>query len=195
MRPVPRHVPCPLCARLHQAVELRRGERALCTACGATLQRRLSGEAALAFATTALLLALPAVQAPLVIVRKFGADHPNYLWTGVRSLWQQGMPLLSVWVALCGALVPLALIGILAGVVASSRLARDGRPSALWRRAAHALQRWSMPEVHVLAILVAFIKIGVLVHVEPGLGLWFYSAMAVATLLAWRNLDLREGEA
>lgn len=184
---------CGLCGLTHQAVRLRPGERALCSECGATLERgTFSTHAASAFTLTALVLAVPAVLLPLVSVSKFGATHSSYLWTGAQRLWETGMPLLSVWVALCGLAVPLALIGTLTGCLLARRLPEVFGAAAGWERAARALQHWSMPEVHVLAVLIAFTKIGVLVDVSAGAGLWFYAAMTVATLLAWRSTELRE---
>lgn len=181
------HLSCPLCGRVHQAVALRGGERALCVDCATPLPVESGlADAALAWALTALILAVPAVQLPLVVVRKFGAEHASYLWTGVRALWQSGMPLLSVWVALCGIAVPLALLTTLMGLV-SSRWRERARRERFWTRSAQALQHWSMPEVQVLAVLVAFVKIGAMVDVHPGPGLWFYAAMTVAMLAAWRS--------
>lgn len=185
-----RTLPCPFCGRLHHAINLRRGERAVCIECGATLAHRpRSRDTALALAITALILAVPAVQFPWVVVRKFGAAHPSYLWTGIRALWTDGMPLLSVWVALCGIVVPLALLATLGLLVVAGRRTPDRLAVRVWMRVAHALQHWSMPEVQVLAVLVAFVKIGALVQVDVGLGLWFYAAMTLALLLAWRSAE------
>ncbi len=177
---------------MHHLVELRVGQRATCVDCGATLSRhRISDDAALAFTLSAVILAVPAAELPLVTVRKFGAEHASYLWTGVRALWQDGMPLLSVWVALCGILVPLTLLATLMVAIAERAPMRQPTPR-FWSRWARSLQQWSMPEVQVLAILVAFVKIGALVNVEPGPGLWFYAAMTLAMLLAWRSAELAE---
>lgn len=184
---------CRVCGRVHRTVPLRAGERALCVECGTTLARRRSGaDAAIAFTITALVLAIPAAQLPLVTVRKFGAQHASFLWSGIRGLWQNGMPLLSVWVALCGAIVPLALLVTLAIVVASPHVGERQPAGRFWLKLASALEHWSMPEVQVLAVLVAFVKIGALVDVDPGAGLWFYAAMTAAMLLAWRSAELSE---
>ena len=181
------HVTCPFCGRLHHPVARRFGERALCVDCATPLAfAGPRSHTALAFTITALVLAIPAVQLPLVTVRKFGVEHASYLWTGVHALWRNGMPLLSVWVALCGIAVPLALLATLMGLVSSRHRALERR-ERFWTRAAQALQHWSMPEVQVLAVLVAFVKIGALVDVQPGAGLYFYGAMTLAMLLAWHN--------
>lgn len=169
---------------------MRWGERAYCVDCGSPLpQPNRRTDAALAYTATALILAVPAVQLPLVTVRKFGTEHASYLWTGVKALWQDGMPLLSVWVALCGIAVPLALLTTLVMLVYVDRADVPEPVQRVWMRAAQALQHWSMPDVQVLAVLVAFVKIGALVQVEPGLGLWFYGAMTLAMLFAWHCTD------
>lgn len=179
---------CRWCGCLHRPVSLRAGQRALCVNCGSTVARgSLTRHTSLAFTLTAVILAVPAAEFPLVTVRKFGAERSSYLWSSVTALWQNGMPVVSVWVALCGIMVPLALLATLFAAAASARADGGEHPSLPWLRIARALQRWAMPEVQVLAVLVAFVKIGALVDVEPGAGLWFYAAMACALLVAWRS--------
>src|SRR5581483_7127396 len=98
--------------------------------------------------------------------------HAGGVITGARALWEDNMRLLAVWVALCGAIAPALLLGCLAALAAPARV-REEIPGVRWLwRAAHALEHWSMPEVHVLAVLVAFTKLGALVDVHVGLGLW-----------------------
>lgn len=182
------HLKCRWCGSLHEPVPLRVGERALCVRCGSTVARgSISRHTSLAFTLTAVILAIPAAEFPLVTVRKFGAEHSTYLWSSVTALWQDGMPLVSVWVALCGIMVPLALLAALFALAATTRTEGPATRNHGWLRVARALQRWSMPEVQVLAVLVAFVKIGALVDVQPGVGLWFYAAMAFALLVAWRS--------
>jgi paraquat-inducible protein A len=46
------------------------------------------------------------------------------------------------------------------------------------------LGRWSMLDVMLVAILVAFVKLGDLVNIQPGNGLIAFSALVLCSLLA-----------
>lgn len=174
-------------------MRLRPGQRALCTRCGAVLTRRgwFGDDAALAFGFTGLALAVPASLLPFVTVSKWQTIHVAHLFTGTRALWDEGMRLLAIWVYVCGTLAPLLLLGALVAQLAPARLGRQARSRRWLRRFIHTLEHWSMPEVHVLAVLVALIKLGSLVDVSIGPGFWCYVAMSLMILLAWRSFDFR----
>lgn len=159
--------------------------------CDTTLLRRgrFGGDVAIAFAATGGLLAVPAILLPLVEVSKFQATRESFVFSGARALWAAGMHLLAIWVFLCGLLVPVLLLGTLVGVLVPARLGRPERVPRFLLRAARAFESWALPEVHVLAVLVAFAKLGSLVHVRPGPGLWCYAAMAVCLLTAWHSFE------
>ncbi len=183
---------CPLCGKAHRVPSLAPGERAHCVRCDTTLAQRawLGGDASLAFTATGLLLAVPATLLPFVFVSKIGAEHVSYVFTGVRALWDENMRLLAVWILLCGGIVPLLLLCTLAGILVPARWRRPTPATALLMRAARAFEEWAMPEVHILAVLVAFAKLGSLVNVRVGAGFWCYAAMSVCLLIAWRTFDL-----
>ena len=140
---------------------------------------------------TGAALAFPAMLLPFITVDKLGREHTGFLATGAVALWEDGMRLLGVWVALCGVAAPALLLGLLAWGLARARFGRETPVAGgAWLRLIHALEHWAMPEVHVLAVLVALVKLGSLVNVHIGPGFWCYVAMSVALLVGWRSFDL-----
>lgn len=183
---------CRLCGQEHQPISLAPGDRAHCVRCGTVLasRSRFGPDVATAFTVTGLILALPAMLLPFITASKLGRTRPGLLFTGVEGLWDHHMPLLAIWVCLCGAVVPLALLATLAGLLVPERLGRPPLQSRLLWSAARALGHWAMPEVQVLAVLVALMKLGTLINVTIGAGFWCYAAMSCALLFAWHNFEL-----
>lgn len=183
---------CRLCGAEHRSVVLEPGERALCVRCASVLAQgsRLGPDTALAFSLTGLVLALPASLLTFVSAGKLGAERLCSLFTGVGSLWHGGMRALAVLVLLCGGLVPFALLAALAAVHAPARL---GWPKADLQplvRFARVLGHWAIPEVQVLAVLVALAKLGSVVDLRIGPGFWCYCGVALSLLIARRSFDL-----
>lgn len=170
---------------------LARGERAVCTRCGTTLAAGASpGSAApLALAASGLICAGAAALLPVMSAEKFGSENTTTLFGGAAALWVDDYPITASWVTFCGVLAPFLLLFLLAAyhVVERFHLATH-RP--VLGRVVRQLARWSMPEVHVLAFIVAFAKLGDLVNLTVDPGLWFYAAAALMALLAWRHFDL-----
>ena len=159
--------------------------------CDAVLAQgsRLGQDAALVFSITGLIFALPATLLTFVSAGKLGAERVSLLFTGVRSLWDGGMRSLAILVFLCGGLIPFALLSTLAVIHAPSRLGWPRASFGRLFRIARALEHWAIPEVQVLAVLVAFTKLGSVVDVSIGPGFWCYCAMALSLLIAQHSFD------
>jgi paraquat-inducible protein A len=177
---------------VHQPIALQPGQRALCVRCDTVLARgsRFGPDATLVFTITGLILAFPALLLPFITAGKFGQARGGLLFTAVEGLWSNNMPVLGIWVLLCGAVVPILLLVILAGGLLPPRLGYDQPPNPFLSSTAHALSYWAIPEVQVLAVLVALMKLGSLVNVTIGFGFWAYVGMSLSLLLAWRNFSL-----
>ncbi len=181
---------CPLCGKDHRRVPLAPGETARCTRCDGVLARGTrGGEIPLVLCVTGLILAMPACFLPFISAGKLGAERVSTLFTGVGTLWGHGMRALAVLVLLCGALLPILLLCALCVLQAPPRLTRWIASTDLLARAARALELGAIPEVQVLAVLVALMKLGSLVDVTIGPGFWFYCAMSVCLLAAQRSFD------
>jgi paraquat-inducible protein A len=183
---------CRYCGQEHRVVALASHQKALCTQCGLTLAKgsALGSDSTVALIVTAAILAGPALLLPFVTVGKLGSVRTGHLLSGAQALWTEGMQLLSIWVMVCAALGPILMLLALAILTLPPRFGQRWRWTASLERAAVALEEWAMPEVYVLAVLVALTKLGSLVDVRIEPGFWCYTAMSVLLLLSWRNFRL-----
>ena len=152
---------------------------------------RLGRSAALAFALTGLFLAIPSLMLPFVTLGKLGRERTTILTVGFEGFWSHGFEALGVWVLLCGILAPFGLLALLVTILWTDRRVELQVWNTRLRRWAHGIEYWAMPEVQVLGVMVAFFKLGDVVDVTVGPGLWCYSVSALFTLMAWRRFNLQ----
>jgi paraquat-inducible protein A len=183
---------CHLCGQEHGMVALRPGETARCVRCSSVMARgrHLGPGASLMFAVTGLVLAFPACLLPFMGAGKLGDQRTSFLFTGAVALWNQGMRAVAILVLFCGGVVPFALLATLGLFAAPARFRGLLVRESDLARLAGLLERWAIPEVQMLAVLVALMKLGSLVHITIGAGFWCYSAMSLALLMAVRGLDM-----
>jgi paraquat-inducible protein A len=184
------HLTCHLCGEVHRMVRLAPGETARCTRCDGVLAKgKRGGELPLVLCVTGLVLALPACFLPFISAGKLGAERVSTLFTGVVTLWHNGMRAVAILVLFCGAVLPVFLLCTLAILRAPPRLTGWVGSPDLLARAARMLELGAIPEVQVLAVLVALMKLGSLVNVSIGPGFWCYCAMAFCLLVTQRSFD------
>lgn len=183
---------CPLCGLLHSPRRLSRGQRAQCVRCHTTMAERgwVGPNASLIFAVTGLVLALPAVCLPFVSLQQFGQLRSNHVTVGFTGLWLHEFSALGAWVLFCGVIAPIALLALLVVVLATERRGVWRELNSRLRRVAGTVEYWAMPEVQVLGVMVAFLKLGSIVTIHVGPGLWCYAAMSLCMLAAWRRFSL-----
>jgi paraquat-inducible protein A len=183
---------CHTCGQDHRPAPLAKGDKALCSRCGSLMARgsRLGPDATFVFSVTGLVLAAPAALLPFIGAAKLGDQRTSHLLTGVGALWDGGMRMVAVLVLLCGLLLPVALLSVLALLHVPGRFGWHPADTEGLQRAARLLGHWSIPEVQVLAVLVALMKLGSLVDITVGPAFWFYCAMAVALILAQQSFTL-----
>jgi paraquat-inducible protein A len=185
------HLICRYCGQDHRPTRLASGEKALCTRCGSVIAKgkRFGPDAALVFSITGLIFAAPAFLLPFIGAGKLGDERVSLLFTGVGYLWSDGMRAVAVLIFLCGGLLPVALLCVLAVLHAPVRFLWQRPAVRTLARGARVLEHWAFPEVQVLAVLVALMRLGHLVDVTIGPGFWCYSGMSLCLLLAQHSFD------
>jgi len=167
---------CPACDALQRLPPLQAGERARCVRCGQTLALEPGAGSlgrTLALAVAAAIVLAIGNATPLMELSAIGRHSSTTVLGGAYALWQQGYEGTAALVAFACVLAPAAYLSFLLAVL---WLPRWG--SALMRHAGFMLS-WSMPEVMLLGILVALIKIGALARVTPGIGLYAMGVLVV----------------
>jgi len=191
---------CPCCGLVHEVPALDRTTRAACVRCRSTVadgRRPLGAELSLAAALAALVLYPLAVSLPVLRLERFGHRTEASIWTGSLGLFEKGELLVGAVVLTCSLVVPLVkLLALVAIGVRWSRLARSQR--ARTHRVLEWAGRWGMLDVLLIAVVVAWIKMGDLVEVTPGPGALAFVVCVLLSLVAGAAFDphdLWEGEA
>jgi paraquat-inducible protein A len=181
---------CPGCGLFQTIPPLARGMTAACSRCSTTLHRTTSHpiEHSIALTLSALVLLIVMCTTTLMSVATAGIAHSADLLSGPTELVQRGMPSLAVVVVFVTLLAPFGkLIGTLYVLI---RLHETTPPRHLRRvfAIAERLRPWSMIEVFVFGVFVAYVKLGDLVHITLDIGV--YALLALTVVLIWADSAL-----
>lgn len=173
---------CEHCDSVYQRPTLARRQTAHCQRCGALLEkaRHLNADQLLALTLAAAILFLFANAFPIMQIGMQGLSNEATLWGTVEALAQGQITPIALVAGLSIIFAPGLQIILLAWVLVHARSGRIAPAFRTCMRALEHLRPWSMLEVCLLGILVAIIKLGGMLDVHPGIGLW---AMAILTIL------------
>lgn len=179
-----RLVACHECDLLQREVDVPAGGTARCVRCDAVLYRnpRNSLERAFAFAGAAAIFFVLANAFPLVGLRISGELIETTLFGAAKALHAGGMPVLGTVVFITTVVAPLIELVAMLGLLVPLYLNRPPHGGASVFRALRAVQPWRMPEVMLIGVFVALVKLAHLAEVIPGIAL--FSLMAFMILLA-----------
>src|SRR5439155_8420137 len=181
---------CPGCGLLQTVPALAPGMTAQCIRCPTTLRRTSAHPpdhiAALVVAAFVLLVVMCSTN--LMSVETAGIKRTADLFSGPEELARRNMAELGAVVVFVTVLAPLArLIGTLYVLI---RLHEERPPRHLRRVFAWAerLRPWSMVEVFVFGVFVAYVKLGDLVTIGllPGV----YALLGLTFVLVWMDSAL-----
>jgi paraquat-inducible protein A len=181
---------CPGCGLFQLVPALAAGITAQCRRCGTTLHRARQHplDHSMALVLAALVLMVVMCTTTLMTVRTFGIVHHAGLFAGPAELVRRGMSALAVVVVFVTVAAPLIKLG---GTLYVLLRIREARPPRHVRRVfawVEWLSPWSMIEVFVLGVFVAYVKLGDLVTIELNAGV--YALLALTVVLTWADSAL-----
>ena len=181
---------CPGCGQLQTVPALRRGMTASCDRCSTTLHHTTTHplDHSIALTVAALVLLVVMCTATLMSVQTAGIRHSAWLLSGPAELVARNMAALAAVVVFVTIIAPFGkLIGTLYVLI---RL-HEPTPATHLRRVfwlAEALRPWTMIEVFVFGVFVAYVKLGDLVTITLDAGV--YALMALTVVLIWADSAL-----
>jgi paraquat-inducible protein A len=193
---------CQHCAQLQVLPPMPPGTRATCLRCEAVLRFTHYDPIGvpLALNVTALVLFVIAAGSTLLTVSRAGQYHIADLFTGPAGLEQTGWWELAAVVLFTTFAAPLAKVLAMTAVLVGVQLRHPShRLRGLFAWAQH-LRPWSMIEVYLLAVFVAYVRLGALARIELGPALYALAALMLTMVVAdvaldaeaiWEAMDLR----
>lgn len=182
---------CHACDLPSRVGEVPAKGRARCPRCGSVLYRSIpdSLDRTLALALGGLFLFLAANAFPFLALKMQGNVTHTTLSTGVRSLFEQGSPVVASLVLFTTIVAPFLQIGSLIFVLGPLRLGMRLPGQARVFRLLRRVQPWSMMEVFILGILVSLVKLIGMAQIVPGIALWSFVLLIPVLAAASSSLD------
>jgi paraquat-inducible protein A len=188
---LPRLRECRDCGQFQLVPPLRPAVSARCLRCDAVLRhaRRDPLWTQLALNLTALLLLLIAVPSVLMLVSTAGQVHVADMFTGPVGLDEHGMWELAVVVVFTTIAAPALKIGCMLYVLIGLRLSNPPRHIRMVFAWVQHVRPWSMIEVYLLGVFVAYVRLQSIVFIEIGVALYALGALLLTMIAADVQLD------
>jgi paraquat-inducible protein A len=178
---------CPGCGLFQLEPALAPHTTAECSRCGTRLRRarRHPLQHSLALTFAALILLIVMCSSMLMTVSTSGIVHGAGIFSGPIELVERNMTSLAVVVVFVTVVAPLAK---LTGTIYVLLRIREANPPRHLRRIfvwVERLTTWSMVEVLVLGVFVAYVKLGDLVKIDLETGV--YALLALTVVIVWAD--------
>ena len=187
----PRLRECEDCGQFQIVPALTPGTRASCFRCDAVLRQTRVDPFGLPIALNlaALMLFFLGSAMTLLSVSTAGQHHVATLFSGPESLRASGMWELAILVMVTTVAIPLARVLCTLTVLLGLRLARPPRTLRMIFAWAEHLRPWSMVEIYLLGVFVAFVKLGAMVQIDLGVALYALAGLMVVMVAGDVFLD------
>ncbi|MFT5012342.1 MAG: paraquat-inducible protein A [Patiriisocius sp.] len=166
-----------------------------CERCGATVHFRVTDslQKTWALLIAASIMLIPANLYPVMSVKKLGKGSADTIVSGVIHLMEAGLFGLAFIVLFASVVVPLMKLTVLTFLLYSVGNQSDWRPRdrTLLYRVTEVVGAWSMVDVFLVGLLSGLVSLGLLASIEPGIGVTFFGAAVILTMLAAHSFDPR----
>jgi paraquat-inducible protein A len=191
LRPEHGAVSCHTCG----LVGLPHDHDAHCPRCGSRLHSRkpMAVSRAWALLIAAAILYIPANYFPVLSFIQLGSGEPSTILGGVVELLDSGLYPLAALVFFASVAVPLMKVvglGVLLGSTQAGWRARLRDRTRLYF-VVNAIGRWSMIDIFMETILVALVRFGAVVSIQPGYGAIAFCGVVILTMIAAESFDPR----
>ncbi len=165
-----------------------------CHRCHAPLHLRKpdSVQRTAALTVASAVLYIPANVYPIMLVDGFGGQQNSTILGGVITFWHHGSYFLALIIFIASVAIPLLKLLALSWLCLQAMGLRPGplRATRIYRLT-EIVGRWSMVDVFVVAILVAAVRLGSLMTINPGPAAVAFAGVVVLTMLAAMAFDPR----
>ncbi len=184
-------IACHECGQLYHVRPLAPGTNANCLSCGTTLYKAKENaiERCLVLNLTSLVLFVVANVFPFMTLTIEGRETVNTLFSGVAALLENGLWELAAVVFLTSILVP--LLQILSMLYVLLPMHMGFRLPAMVKvfRYVEVLRPWSMMEIFLLGVFVAYVNLADLGRLELGVAVYAFVALIVIMVASQWVLD------
>jgi len=149
--------------------------------------------ASCALLLAALICYVPANIMPVMYTQLLGRGSENTILQGVAEFWRSGSYGIALVIFVASVAVPCTkfmTLGLLL-IGAQRKTPWKRRERAVLYRLVEIVGYWSMLDVLVVAVVAALVKFGALGDVEPRVGILFFGAVVILTMLSAMQFDPR----
>ena len=184
---------CVHCGYFQRLPDLKPGQVAECTRCHGLIGRRRTTPpiaTPLAFCLASAVLYLVAVSLPLMTLDLYGRTRTVTLLTGPGELWREGWGVVAVLVLIATVIMPPIVIGLMLAVLGGASRSKLPRWAPKLMQRYERLRPWSMVEVYMLGIFVAYTKLIDLAHVTVGPAVYALAALMLTMAATDSTVDV-----
>lgn len=132
---------------------------------------------------------------PVSTIIFLGASSPSTLLESVSLFWNHGAWHVAIVIFVASVFIPgfkiLSVAYILVKISYRRNSVKQCQQVTSLYRFVEFIGRWSMIDVFVVALLVALVKFGGLATMLPGLGIFCFSIVVIASIMAAHHIDIR----